>query len=218
MNKVMTLKDQVYEYIADEIRQGSLLPDQKINENTICEQLNISRTPVREALIQLAAEGVLENKARRGFVLKPMSQGGAKELYELIGTLDGLAAKKACGKLSEDDYADMDFYIQTMELAVQSRNYQMYYKQQIQFHQTYVLKCGSQSLIDCILQYKKKLLAKTYMDDRQGKVHQLLIDTNQEHRHILELFRQKKAEELFRYLAEVHWNPEYAAYDISVSQ
>ena len=56
MERFKTLKDHVYEYIAEQIRAGSLLPDQRINENVICEELNISRTPVREALIQLSAE------------------------------------------------------------------------------------------------------------------------------------------------------------------
>ena len=74
MEKFKTLKDHVYEYIADQIRDGSLLPEQRVNENVICESLNISRTPVREALIQLTAEGVLENRARKGFVIKSISE------------------------------------------------------------------------------------------------------------------------------------------------
>ena len=47
MERFKTLKDHVYDYIADQIRSGSLLPGQRVNENVICENLNISRTPVR---------------------------------------------------------------------------------------------------------------------------------------------------------------------------
>lgn len=89
MERFKTLKDHVYEYIAEQIRAGSLLPDQRINENVICEELNISRTPVREALIQLSAEGILENKARRGFIIRSMSEQDVRELYTVIGVLDG---------------------------------------------------------------------------------------------------------------------------------
>ena len=60
-----SLKDHVYEYIASLIREGRLVAEEKINENQICSELNISRTPVREALIQLAAEDVLENIRRQ---------------------------------------------------------------------------------------------------------------------------------------------------------
>ena len=64
MEKFKTLKDHVYDYIAEAIREGKLLPGERISENDICTELDISRTPVREALIQLAAEGVIQNKSR----------------------------------------------------------------------------------------------------------------------------------------------------------
>ena len=96
MERIMTLKDHVYEYIADQIRLGDLKPEEKINENGICEKLGISRTPVREALIQLAAEGVLSSNAHRGFVVKKTDVTTVIELYEIIGVLEGLAAKKSC--------------------------------------------------------------------------------------------------------------------------
>ena len=56
MPKFKTLKDHVYDYIAEQIMEGRLRPSEKINETAICEELSISRTPVREALIQLAGE------------------------------------------------------------------------------------------------------------------------------------------------------------------
>ena len=74
MERFKTLKDHVYEYIEEQIMKGTLLPGERINENTICEELGISRTPVREALIQLTAEGVLETKARKGFVIKSVQE------------------------------------------------------------------------------------------------------------------------------------------------
>ena len=113
MEKFKTLKDHVYEYIADQIRDGSLLPEQRVNENVICESLNISRTPVREALIQLTAEGVLENRARKGFVIKSISEKDVGEIYAVIGVLDGYAAKSSCDHLTKQDpvsYTHLDVY------------------------------------------------------------------------------------------------------------
>ena len=135
-----SLKDHVYEYIASLIREGRLVAEEKINENQICSELNISRTPVREALIQLAAEEVLENRARKGFVVKKMDAKDIAELYEIIGVLDGLAAKKSLPHLTEKDFRDMDFYIETMNLAIKTSNYEMYYEQQNLFHQIYISK------------------------------------------------------------------------------
>ena len=130
MNKFKTLKDHVYDYIADQILVGNLRPEEKINENVICEELSISRTPVREALIQLASEGILDNVPRKGFVVKSLSEEEATDLYVIIGDLDGLAARLACPNLEEKDFKDMQFYIDSMTLTIESKNYEMYLTQQ----------------------------------------------------------------------------------------
>ena len=147
MYKFLSLKDHVYQYIAEQISKGELVPGNKINENEICQQLSISRTPVREALIQLSTEGVLENVPRKGFIIKEMKEGEARQLYQVIGLLDGLAAQLACPKLTEKHLKDMAFYIDSMELAIDSENYEMYYKQQEIFHEIYFrnveMKCLS---------------------------------------------------------------------------
>lgn len=213
MEKFKTLKDHVYDYIADQIRDGKLLPNQRINENIICEELNISRTPVREALIQLSAEGILENRTRKGFVLRSMTSDDIREIYQVIGILDGYAAKLACEKLTAQDYADMEF-TSILWSGSHSGNYDMYHKQQIVFHQLYIAKCGNNALIESISQAKNKLLKKTYQEDVEQKIKEVLKDTNLEHRHILSLFKENDADGLFHYLSETHWAPAYADYDM----
>lgn len=214
MERFKTLKDHVYDYIAGQIRDGSLVPGQKINENVICDKLSISRTPVREALIQLTAEGVLENRARKGFVIRAMTEKDVVELYKVIGILDGYAAKQACSCLTKQDFADMAFYLDTIDLAIKAGNFEMYHKQQELFHQLYISKCGNSALMDTIRQSKNKLLKKTYTDDPEGNTRQVLHDTNMEHREILRLFQAGDAEGVFVYLSETHWKPTYAALDV----
>jgi len=216
MEKFKTLKDHVYDYIALLIREGRLLPDQHINENAICQELNISRTPVREALIQLAAEDVLENRARKGFAIKALSEKDVLELYAVIGVLDGFAARLACDALTEKDYKDMEFYIDSMDLAIKADNYEMYHKQQNFFHQMYIDKCGNSILIDTLSKSKNKLLKTTYFEDHNDEIKEIFLATNEEHRHILELFKAKDKDSLFKYLAETHWRGTYASYDLLI--
>lgn len=108
----------------------------------------------------------------------------------------------------------MEFYIDTMDLALNSGNYDMYHKQQIVFHQLYIAKCGNNALIESISQAKNKLLKKTYQEDVEQKIKEVLKDTNLEHRHILSLFKENDADGLFHYLSETHWAPAYADYDM----
>lgn len=73
--KYRSLKDHVYDYIAQKIQDGTLLPNQKINEAEICKKLDISRTPTREALFQLASDNLLQYIPRRGFIVTPFDAG-----------------------------------------------------------------------------------------------------------------------------------------------
>ena len=208
-----SLKDHVYDYIALLIREGRLVAEEKINENQICSELNISRTPVREALIQLAAEDVIENRARKGFVVKKMDGEDNAELYEIIGCLDGLAASKALPHLSEKDLRDMAFYIETMNLAIKTSNFEMYHEHQNLFHQIYINKCGNKALVECIDKYKKKILKKSYLDDSTGKIAAVLQETNKEHLELLELFKKNDPDRVSEFLSQVHWRASNAEYD-----
>lgn len=214
MENFKTLKDHVYDYIAQQIRVGGLLPGQRVNENTICQAMNISRTPVREALIHLAAEGVLENQARKGFTIKSLTEQDISEIYAVIGVLDGYAASLSVDALSQQDLSDMAFYIDTMDLAIKNGNYEMYYKQQVTFHQVYIDKCGNHALIDAIGSAKNKLLRKSYDDSEDTQTKDVLYATNEEHRKILEMFKAKDKAGLFTFLSQTHWTPAYASYDV----
>ncbi len=214
MNRFMTLKDHVYEYIAEQIHYGKLLPEEKIDEKVICDELNISRTPVREALIQLASEGILTNNSRKGFIVTTLSAEDLKELYNVIGLLDGAAASKACENLTEGDIKDMAFYVDSMALAIDSGNFEMYQRQQKLFHQVYIDKCGNSVMISTIASLKNKLISTNYDRDTIARVQEVLRRTNEEHRRILELFREKNENGLFEYIYLTHWQPDYVEYEL----
>lgn len=214
MERFKTLKDHVYDFIAEEIREGKLIPGQRISENDICTELEISRTPVREALIQLAAEGVIENKSRKGFTIKTITKKEITELYTVIGALDATAAKLACGKLTKQDYADMSFYIESIDIAIKAENFEMYHKQQIAFHHVYIHKCGNKTLIGFIETAKNKLISKIYTESVEGNAKEVLFAINDEHRQILELLKNKDEEGVFKFISEKHWVPIYTDADI----
>lgn len=155
MNNFLSLKDHVYNYIVDQINNGTLIAGKKISERDICEGLKVSRTPVREALIQLSSEGLLENVPRKGFVIKKLTTDEAKETYFIIGALDGLAASLATPYLTNKHMQEMEFYIQSIDLAIQTGNFQMYDKMQEAFHGVYLSLCPNKSLVSMLLQLQK---------------------------------------------------------------
>lgn len=81
MQKV-ALKDQVYKSILKEILDGKFSVDSIINEKELSEQFAVSKTPVREALVRLCSEGILENLPRYGYRLIPVTQNEIQEIIE----------------------------------------------------------------------------------------------------------------------------------------
>ncbi|MFJ5764001.1 GntR family transcriptional regulator [Lysinibacillus sp. NPDC097279] len=206
MNNYLSLKDHVYNYIVDQINNGNLIAGKKVNESAISESLNVSRTPVREALIQLSSEGLLENVPRKGFVIKNLTTEEAKETYFIIGALDGLAAALAAPFLTEKHMNEMEFYIQSIDLAINTGNFSMYHKMQEAFHGVYLSVCPNKSLVNLLLQLEKKFLKNFHHADEPEITKKRLSQTNNEHRKMVELFKKGEIAELERYMKEVHWN------------
>jgi DNA-binding GntR family transcriptional regulator len=210
MTEFLTLKDHVYEYIAEMIREGELNQGERINENVISNKLNVSRTPVREALLQLSTEGYLDNIPRKGFVLRTLDDQEATDIYRIIGVLEGYAASTACPNLTEKDYKNMEFFVKSMNIAIEMGNYDIYYIQQNDFHNIFINKCGNNSLIGMIEMMKRKFLRKQYVVSNSESISDTLLDTNAQHWEIIKLLKAQDAIGLETYMRDVHWKPDYA--------
>ncbi len=214
MKRFKTLKDHVYDYITDQILMGELRPTEKINESEISEALSVSRTPVREALIQLSCEGILDNIPRKGFLLKSTSEKEARELYQVIGALDALSAVQSCPILTEKEYSAMEYHIQSMNFAITSDNYTLYLQHQDAFHNIYLDACSSEVLSDTLHRLKSRFFSRghTKLSDPQNAPDLRMM--NDEHREILRLFRERQGEALARYIQFTHWSSTHAHMEI----
>lgn len=213
MNQYMSLKDHVYNYISEKINEGSLTPKEKINEQLICEELQISRTPVREALIQLATEGYLENIPRKGFRVRPIDENKAMEFYMIIGVLEGLAASHAVKFITSKEISHMQQLALDMDEAISKEFYDNYYKLQTEFHNTFIDICNNEELIRLLNQLKRSFIRQTYITKEIDDFFEILKKTNQEHKEIIKLFELKDRERLEKYIKDVHWNTKNAKFD-----
>ncbi len=132
------LKQRVYQELKARIERGELAQGEKIGELAVSEAMGVSRTPVREALIQLEADGYLEGMPRRGFRVRSFDEQSAREVFEMLGPLDGRAALLAAPHMTEVDLANMDFLCESMELAIAGGLTERYYDLQREFHQRYM--------------------------------------------------------------------------------
>lgn len=209
-----SLKDNVYSYIAGRIDSGELSAGDRVSEQAICDAMGVSRTPVREALIQLASDGYLDNQPRRGFRVRGFDRQRALEVFEVIGPLDGQAAFLACPQLTEQDLAQMQFLVGSMDLAISSGLILKYDDLQREFHYSYVQKCGNQRLMDLMTQLERCFIKRDYSTVDREMTTKLLLKANDEHRHILDLLKARDAAAVRDYVRDVHWDTDNAEFTV----
>ncbi|TVP73975.1 MAG: GntR family transcriptional regulator [Rhodobacteraceae bacterium] len=90
-----------YDRLLDDIRIGALLPGARLREVELAARLGISRTPVREALRRLEADGLVEHLPRQGACLRRLGYAEVMELYEMRAVLEGTAARLAARSASD---------------------------------------------------------------------------------------------------------------------
>ncbi|MFS0723040.1 GntR family transcriptional regulator [Paenibacillus sp. 1P07SE] len=202
--KYQSLKDHVYDYIAQRIQDQTLLPNQKINEAEICKKLDISRTPTREALFQLASDNLLDYLPRRGFTVKAFDPKKKLDLSMIIGTLEGLAATLAADHLSPKDLSAMEALVEKMDHAIAHHQFSDYYKDQIIFHKMYIDKSDNEILIETLGSLKNSFIRQSYASEDPDKLMRILYVVNDEHRKIVELLRTRDKAGLEATL-KYHW-------------
>lgn len=208
------LKDLVYDYISQKIASGELGDGDRVPEPMICEALGVSRTPVREALIQLATEGYLESSPRKGFRVCGVDEEGAVEIYQVIGPLDGEAAYLACPRLGEDDYRQLHFLVESMDLTIKNALFDRYDELQKEFHRFYLDRCGNHRLKVLLEAQERSFMRRGFSSVPRDEELRLLDKANAEHGHLVELFERGAADEARDYLRDVHWNTKNAQYTV----
>jgi DNA-binding GntR family transcriptional regulator len=102
-----SLKDAAAAYLREQILTGQLVPGTKIDQDEISEALGMSRLPVREALIELAQESLIDAVPRRGAFVASLDRADIVDHYRIFGLIAGLAASRAATSLTEEQLADL---------------------------------------------------------------------------------------------------------------
>ncbi len=139
MNQVIpfrgfSLHDQVAERIRALIFDRQIAPGAFIDENVLAEQWQISRTPLREALKVLAAEGLVELVPRRGCRVIEITETDADELFPVMALLEGRCAFEATAHMSEADLRELQRMHDELEHTAAAQDVDGYYKANHLFH------------------------------------------------------------------------------------
>jgi DNA-binding GntR family transcriptional regulator len=134
------LRTSVYRRVVRLMTDGDLEPGQTLTEAALSKSLGVSRTPVREALLQLEAEGVLQSTPARGFTVRELSPTEAGELFPILAALEALAVRTATTRPDLTDLRQLDQELSTAEDPVTR------WRLDTAFHEKLIDGCANASL------------------------------------------------------------------------
>ena len=182
------LSKKIYYILKKEIIKGSFKPGDKVLEARIAEQMGISRTPVREAIRELAAEGFVTLGPNQGVVVRSVSADNIREVLQIHSALEGLAARLSCEVINEEDLKELENYVNKMEKLANKKDLSAYSEVDLKFHELIVNTCRNKRLIQM-----RKNISDQAQRYRIGSlsIPKRLKESLKEHQKILEAFKTK---------------------------
>ena len=186
-----TMNELVFHSLLDDILAGRLKPGERLNIDEISQRMGVSRTPVREALKQLVAAGLVENEPHRSPFVKTLSFEDIIELFCIRAALDGMASRLATHHLSGEQLDTLDSYCHQMESLVELRQYNETLAINFKFHSLIYDAAKAPRLRESCLQfYRHTEQARHLVIDLPGSHAEIC----EEHRVIAKALRMRDSE------------------------
>lgn len=138
---------KVAKVLRDKITYGELAPGLRLTERVLCEELKVSRTPLREALKTLASEGLVELLQNCGAMVTPMTLTDTTDTFKVLSVLEGLAGELACGQASAADIASLRQLHEQMRAHYRKGDREKYFEVNQEIHAQLFLMAANPVLL-----------------------------------------------------------------------
>jgi len=179
----MRAAEAIYRALEEDVATGLLADGERLDEATLCERFQVSRTPVREALEQLVGSGLAKKIPKRGCFVQMPSVRQLVEMFEVMSELEGMCARLAARRINSDQLEALSSANQLCEAAIASGNSDNYYEQNVNFHEIVYQACGNHFLADETRRLRSRLRVYRRLQLRvKGRMgqsyseHQAIID------------------------------------------
>ena len=163
----LALHDQVASRLRTMLVEGRIAPGAKLNERELCAQLQVSRTPLREAIKLLAAEGLVDLLPNRGAVAVKLTEADVLNTFEVLAMLEGMSGELAAKRITEEELAEVRALHYEMMACHARRDLSGYYRLNARIHTAINEAAGN------------PVLAQTYRSIN-ARVQSLRFRTNQD--------------------------------------
>jgi DNA-binding GntR family transcriptional regulator len=152
-----SLHVEVAVLLRDQIFAGTLAPGSFIDEAALCESLKISRTPLREALKVLTAEGLVRHEPRRGSFVNQVTEQDLDDIFPVIALLEGRCAFEAARNASDADIAALDTLHERLQQHAAAKRINDYYATNFIIHEAIITLANNRWLAQSIADLRKIL-------------------------------------------------------------
>lgn len=198
------IRDKVYSYLKDAILRGEYKAGDRLIERSLAEKLNISRTPIREALFKLESQNFVTTVPRKGVVVNEISRDEIEEVFQILGSLETIAVRLAAQKIDADIQLEVDDLIAEIESTLEKSTDRLGFKASEEINLKYndtIWKASKNSrLHEMLTDLRDYIRAFSNLSESQpGRAYQAL----EEHLDILRAVRNGQAD-LAESYAKVH--------------
>lgn len=187
------LHDAVTHALRKMIIEGTLAAGARLNERELCASLGVSRTPLREALKVLAAEGLVEHQPNRGAAVAVLKPHEVSDMFDLLGCLEAYAGELACERISADELQQLQTLTDAMEECYRRQALPEYYELNRQIHDTINAVARNGALRQTYIMLNRRVQALRFRSNHDPKKWQRAM---QEHRKMIEALAARDGKRL----------------------
>ncbi|MGB4440240.1 MAG: GntR family transcriptional regulator [Sedimentibacter sp.] len=195
--KHLGLKDKAYELIKERLLSGKIKPGERIREDLLAEEISMSRTPVREAINQLSAEGFVCQVARKGIFATEISREELKDIIEIRVLLETYAAKVCCSKITESQINELEDIFNKLKNALLNQDKEKYGMFDGLFHKKIGKFTGNKKLSTVINDIEDSVIFCRRMDVYNIRHKYTEEDSIKQHEDILLAIKNRNEEDAF---------------------
>lgn len=179
--------EQIYERIKTMAMTFAIRPGERVNEVELSRLLNVSRTPLREALNRLMMEGFLTRAPNRGFIGRPLDAKQVFDLYELRRVLETSIVAIACERATDDEIAELERFVKTSKDRPEDANASSLLALDEQFHERVAQLTRNSEMLRAVQSINARIHYFRWIDMQNGRRRY----TQQEHLKIVKALKER---------------------------
>ncbi|HZJ45598.1 MAG TPA: GntR family transcriptional regulator [Pyrinomonadaceae bacterium] len=190
------LRDKIYELLKGWILGGKLKPGEKVVELALAKQLNVSRAPLREALLALSQQGFITIKPHQGSFVTELSGQDITEIFEVREVLEIYAAKKVRRSLTPERVAVLKRGLEELEEAARNRDVLQFAEADLNFHRALWSLAGNSHLEKLLIDISTRFFGYEQIRDHSNAPDFKFEEMVEEHRRMVNLVLSGSDEEV----------------------